>query len=166
MHSLNNIHFWLWFFIFTVPLVKNDLMLRLLSVYWSDNLADVYIRYTKDIDAQCFACVTTILLLKFLAYHKQLPDNWTGGRQALPLLSRVCLAQPVLSCAHYLQVPATQAKYKNNYNRKKTNENKNPTLEEFNWLWKNIKYRSLRTILVFNHKPNNCSGEEDIILNF
>ena len=51
-------------------LVKNDLMLSLLSVYWSDNLGDVYIRYTKDVDAQCFACVTTILLLKFLADHK------------------------------------------------------------------------------------------------
>ena len=133
MHSLKDTEFWLCYFLFIVPVVKNDLKLCVNHQFITPSLYNqiTQLIFITDIFRPKIKCTTlfggTLCLCEFSRFlSKLLTDHATAARLlergretifgGLPcrrsLFPRVSPSRaPVFPCAHYYQAPATQARF-------------------------------------------------------
>ena len=130
MHSLKDTQFWLCYFLFIVPMLKNDLKLCVNHQFIAPSLYNqiTQLIFITDIFRPRIKCTTlfggTLCLCEVSRFLSKFLTDLAGGcqvirwgpetifagasGQVLPLPSRV--AWPVFSCAYYFQVSATQAR--------------------------------------------------------
>ena len=126
MHSLKDTQFWLWYFLFIVPVVKNDLKLCVNHQFIAPSPYNqiTQLIFITDIFRPKIKCTTlfggTLCLSEVSRFLSTFDRSRNGcqviklgilgglpGRRSLsPRLSPS--RTPVFSCAHYFQAPATQ----------------------------------------------------------
>ena len=132
MHSLKDTQFWLCYFLFIVPMLKNDLKLcvnhqfiapslynQITQLVFITDIVRPKIKCTTLFGGTLCLCEVSRFLPKLLTDHAT-AARWLGwgretifvglpGRHSLSPCVSPSLA-PVFSCAHYFQAPVTQAR--------------------------------------------------------
>ena len=170
MHSLKDTQFWLCYFLFIVPLVKNDLKLCVNHQFIAPSLynqitqlifiTDIFrpkIKYNvQRFLATRLVCARSVVFCQnFWQITQRLPGNWRGGGKRFSGAFRAGATSPLaclLLARPFFLVPSTSKRLLRRLGQRRQHQRQYPTLQllinRWNGAWKKNRLKiSLSLIL-------------------